>query len=106
MIVGLLAERLPQDRDVAGEPSLFHTRVTPDLLEQFVLREHAIAVLDENQQRLQDLWRQRHGFAVAQQESPVGVQGERSELVRGLAMARSWQPEQFRRKAKAACKDL
>src|SRR4030095_14204324 len=82
MLVGLLPQSLPQDGDVPGEPSLFYNRVTPKLLEQFVLRERALPILDEHKERLQDLWSQRHGFAFAQQASLGDIQEKGPELVR------------------------
>ena len=86
MIVWLLSQDLPEYRDVPGEPSLFHTRVTPDLLEQFVFRDHPFPILDEGKKRLQNFWSQRYRFAVAQQESLAGIQRKRSELVGGLRL--------------------
>ena len=106
MVVGLLSQGLPQYRDVPGEPSLFHDRVTPDLLEQFVLRDHALPILDERKERLQDFWSQRYWFAVAQQEPLAGIQRKTVRTRRRAAIARSWPREQFRRKTKVGCKDL
>ena len=65
----------------ASPPS--STTVSPDPLQQLVLREHAVALLDEGEQRLERLGRERHGFAVAEQASPIDLQAERPELVRG-----------------------
>jgi hypothetical protein len=59
MIVRLLSQGLPQYRDVPGEPALFHNRVTPNQLEQFVFRDHRLPILDERKQRLQNFWSQR-----------------------------------------------
>ena len=55
MFAGLLPQGFPQDGDVPGEPSLLHNGIPPKLLEQFVLRERALPIVDEHEERLQDL---------------------------------------------------
>ena len=74
MLVRLLSQGLAQHGDVPGEPSLFHDRVAPHLLEQLILREHALPMLDEREEQLHDFWSQGNGFTVAEQESLAGVQ--------------------------------
>ena len=68
VVLRLFSKRFPQHRDVPGEPTFFHNRVAPDLLEQLVFREHALAILDEYEERLEDFRSQRDRFAAAQQQ--------------------------------------
>ncbi len=68
VVLRLFSKRFPQYRDVPGEPTFFHNRVAPDLLEQLVFREHALAILDEREERLENFWSQGYRFAVAQQQ--------------------------------------
>ena len=84
MVLGLLAESLPQDRNVPCEPAFLDDGVTPDPLEQLILGENAIPVLDQDEQRFERLGSQRHRFSVEQQEPLAAIQAERPELVGGL----------------------
>ena len=93
VVLRLLSKRFPQHGDVPGESTLFHTRVTPYLPEQLVFREHALAILDEHQERLENLWSQRYLFTVTQQQPPAGIEGERSELVKRRKLLNHWRPD-------------
>ena len=74
MVVGPLTERLPQDRNVPGEPALLDDGVTPDPLKQLVLGDDAIPMSRSGQAASPRLGSQRHGFSVAQQEPFVSIQ--------------------------------
>ena len=84
MVVGLLAESLPQDRNVPSEPALLDDGVTPNPLEQLILGKNAIPMLDQDQQRFERLGSQRHRFCAEQQEPLAAIQAERPELVGGV----------------------
>src|SRR5687768_4917345 len=84
MVTGLFTERLPENRNIPGQPTFLHNRVAPNPLKQLVLRDHPPRLFDHRKQRLECLGRQCHGFSVAEQQPSVGIQTKRSELERSV----------------------
>ena len=64
MVFGLLAESLPQDRNVPCEPAFLDDGLAPDPLEQLILAEHAVPMLNQDEQRFERLGSQRHRLCV------------------------------------------
>src|SRR5688572_23544530 len=71
VMLAAVAERLPDDGDIAREPRVFDEAVGPDGFEQLLFGNHLAGVLDEGEQRAKCLRRQRDHYAIAQQHRAV-----------------------------------
>ena len=80
VIVGLFAERLAQQGNVAREPAFLHHGVPPHQSQQVILGDDVSPMLDERKQRVQDLGSERDGLTAAEQQPLAGVEQERPEL--------------------------
>src|SRR5262245_5789899 len=67
----VVPERLTQQRDVSGQAGVLDEAVGPYPSNQLVLADDFTGVLDENEERVQDLRRQCDGFVVSRQQSAV-----------------------------------
>jgi hypothetical protein len=56
-VIGI-PERVAQRRGVSGEVAFFDKTVRPDCVDQLVFGQHVAAVLNQQQENLEDLWRQ------------------------------------------------
>ena len=75
-----IPECLADQEDLLRQVPFFNDDVRPDGPEQFVLRDHAIAVLDQEDQRIERLGHQWHRCPVADQEAHLLQQREFVEL--------------------------
>src|SRR5687767_9775313 len=55
MVTGLFTERLPENRNIPGQPTFLHNRVAPNPLKQLVLREQPGRVITKDE-LLQRIW--------------------------------------------------
>ena len=69
IVRGILTKNFSQNRDVAGEPAFFDEGIGPNLLHQHIFFDDVAAVLNQDNQRLQRLWRERHGHTVSEQDA-------------------------------------
>jgi hypothetical protein len=76
------SQRFPQREHGLGKVRFADERVGPERLQQVVLEHERAVVFDEEQENVEDLRRERHGLAVAQELPVVGIQAERTELER------------------------
>jgi hypothetical protein len=86
VLVAPLAEGLAQHRDVLRQVVLLDRRVGPDRAHQLVLLDHAPAVLDQDEQRVEDLRRERDGLVPAPEETFARVNAEGVELEKGVRL--------------------
>jgi len=78
--IAAAAQGTAQHEHVLAEGRFFDGRVEPQVAQQFVLRDDAIAVFDEKYERIERPGCQGNRIAVAQQQ-PLGcVEAERTEL--------------------------
>ena len=91
MVLGALAQRLPQHEDDAAQVGLFDEGVGPNLFHQVVLGNNLLAVTDQDQKYLKRLRRKWDGLAGAQQHFLFRINSKRTELIEffeSLALAR------------------
>src|SRR5581483_6904970 len=73
LVAAVVVDRLAHGVDPAGQGRFGHDASVPDLVEQFVLADHAIAVLDEIEQNVEHLRLQRDALAGAAQLPPIDI---------------------------------
>jgi hypothetical protein len=73
--VTVIADRLPRRFDPAAEGRFRDDPAGPDILEEFVLRNHAIPVLDQVTKELEHL-----GLDVARRAAAAQLEGRRVQL--------------------------
>ena len=78
---GRFAQRFAQSGDVDRKVGLFHKAVRPHLLHEFVLRQQPAIALNQDDEGLKRLRRQRNRSAVAQEKVFPRVATEFPELV-------------------------
>jgi hypothetical protein len=82
MLSALRAQRAAQCRDRLRQRVFLDDAPGPDRTQQFVARDHVVAVLDQEDECVEGLRRQRHGRAVALAQFPgPGVEAVRREAV-------------------------
>ena len=80
------SEELAQDGDVLVETVLIHVRVRPDRSHQFPFRHDMVGRVHQNDERLENLRRDRQGSAVLEQ-TPFGRNElERTETAAGRSV--------------------
>jgi hypothetical protein len=82
VFVGTFFKRFAQSGYVACKVVFLHRRVRPNQFHQLVLLHDSVAVLNQNQQDIEGLGGQWHWFATAQQQSPRGIDSEKTEIVK------------------------
>src|SRR6185369_7909944 len=83
---GSFTECLAQERDVLSQISLFDKGVWPDSLHQIVLRDDLSAMLNEGNENIENLRRERNKLTFAQQEAFRNIKAEATELVTLIAL--------------------
>ena len=68
------------------EAVFFDESVRPDRAQQFFFPDDVACVRDQCQQRIEQLGRERDGFAVSEQDALSRVEVKASELVNGLGI--------------------
>jgi hypothetical protein len=81
----VVVQRLPEHGDRAVQGAFLDEAVRPHLFQEVVLLDQMPTVFDEDPQQGEDLGRERHRAAIAQQPMVPCLQAERSELIRRLA---------------------
>src|SRR2546423_6626091 len=76
-----LAERLADRPDSFSQRVVVDLLAIPELFEQFLAADDAVAVVDEIEQNLKRLVRQVHLIAIADDQPPVGVEQTISEKI-------------------------
>ena len=79
VLVGSLAERAAQGRDLSSKIVFVDDRVRPDEPEEFVLLDGLVLVLQQDGEHLEGLGRNRNGVAVGPQRPLDGVNDEGAE---------------------------
>ena len=74
LALATVADRLARGIDAAGQGRLRHDPAAPDRRDEIVLRDDAIAVLNEANQQIEHLRLDGNGFGAAVQLTPVGVE--------------------------------
>ena len=64
-----------------GEVVLLDKRVLPHSAHQLVARHQVAAVLDQDEQRVEDLRRQRDGLAVTKKSALIRINAKSAELI-------------------------
>jgi hypothetical protein len=77
---------LSQNGDIDRQVGLFDEGVGPDSLHQIILFEDTATVLQEDDQRVECLWCQRHGLFAFAKDPLLQVQPETSELVESMGL--------------------
>jgi hypothetical protein len=80
---GRSAEQLAQVRDLHAQVVFFHHQAGPDLGQQFVLADDAVAAFDEHQQQVEGARAQRHRLAAVQHNTLIRTHLEVPERVVG-----------------------
>ena len=75
------SQQLAQRRDLHAEVVFLHHHAGPDELQQFVLADHAVAVLDQAQQQVEGASSQRLRLAATQHSPFSGANLERTEHI-------------------------
>src|SRR6266478_2948130 len=78
---GSFAQRFAQRGDIDRQVGLFHKAVRPHLLHELVLRQQPAIALNQDDEGLKRLRRQRNRSAIAEEEVFPGVATEFPELV-------------------------
>jgi hypothetical protein len=93
MVAGVATQGFSQRRDRLGQVVFLDHAVRPHRPQQLVLGKHPVAVLDQVQQHLERLRRQRDGGAVGAAQLPgAGIESvavERVLAIKGRGHARS-----------------
>src|SRR5262249_49660026 len=79
VLLGRIAERLAQDGNVLGYVGFLDKTVRPEGLHQLLFAYHAIAVLNQDQKRVEGLGHERDRLLPAQQEPLARIKPERTE---------------------------
>src|SRR5215475_8507244 len=79
--ITILAQRLPQNRDVVRQVDLFNDGVRPDNFEQLIFFQQMTVMFDQDVEQIEGFWLKRDGLSVAHQHSLGHVQTERAEFV-------------------------
>src|SRR5690606_2128903 len=79
--LAVVVQGLPRRLDAAGDGRVGDDAPLPHLVDDFVLRDHAIAVLDQQRQQREDLPLERPRIAARAQLDPGGVELEGAEAV-------------------------
>ena len=80
-VLRLFAERLAQREDILRQRRFFNEGIRPHGLQQFFFFEYVAVVLNQDDERVESLWRQRHRLFIAQQHALIDVQSKRPEFV-------------------------
>ena len=70
----VVADCPPRGLDAAGQCGLADEPVTPHLVEQLDLGDHAVAVAEQMDEYVEDLRLDSHRSAVATQLTPLGIE--------------------------------
>src|SRR5262249_11214545 len=81
VLLGRIAERLAQDGNVLGYVGFLDKTVRPEGLHQLLFAYHAIAVLNQDQKRVEGLGHERDRLLPAQQEPLARIKPERTEPI-------------------------
>jgi hypothetical protein len=79
-ILCVVAQRLTEKEDLLGQVSFLDRDIRPDGVKQFVFRDDAVPVRDEEDQGVERFRHQRHRRAVADEETLVCEELESVEL--------------------------
>src|SRR6185369_10758848 len=85
----VVADRAPGSLDAAGQCGLADEPVTPDLVQQLFLGHHPVAVAEQVDEDVEDLWLDRHALAIATQLEPLDIE---LAAIEGEAHGRSLHP--------------
>jgi len=69
--IPILAQRLPQHRDIVRQVDLFNNGVRPYNFEQFIFFQQMTVMFDQDVKQIKGFWLKRDGLSVAQQH-PLG----------------------------------
>src|SRR5215472_10807520 len=83
MVAGLLAERLPQGRDVPVQISFFDETVGPDVFNELFFRYNFAGVLQQQNENPKDGWGHRGAEAHPAQQELSGVYAKIIKFVNG-----------------------
>ena len=90
--VAAVAQRLAQQRDVLREVVLFDEGVGPEPADDLVLLDDVPAALDEEEEGVEGLGRERDGLAGAEQAALRHLQTKRAEFVKKPGLLAHLQP--------------
>src|SRR5262245_18621515 len=79
--IPILAQRLPQNRDVVRQVDLFNDGVRPDNFKQLIFFQEMTVMFDQDVEQIEGFWLKRDGLSVAHQHSLGDVQTECAEVV-------------------------
>ena len=85
---GAVPEQLAQRPDVHFEVVLGHHHVGPDAVQQFVLADHAVALLDQGEQQVEGARAELDGRVIGQQLALRRLQAKAPEAAFVVAVAR------------------
>jgi hypothetical protein len=80
-VVRVVAQRPSEPLKGGGQVGLFHKRIGPEPMHQGVFLNDPPALLDEDEEHVEDLGGERHGLVVSHEHSLVGVDREVSEPI-------------------------
>ena len=79
--VRAIPQNLPEIEDVPGQVTFLDENTRPDFFQQLFFFNNMAGPLDQNEEGLQVLWRERDGVAITQQNPLHGVEAVRAESV-------------------------
>ena len=81
MLVAAVSEGLPQCEDINGEVAFLDKSVRPKRAHQSIFIKYMTAVLDQQQEQIEQFRFERNGQTIAQQELLCNVEQEGAEFV-------------------------
>jgi hypothetical protein len=80
VVIRFVFQRSAEQRNVLRQVVVFHVRVGPQLLNQFVLGDEMPGTADQQRKRVEGFWGERDDFSAATQQALPNVEAIRPKL--------------------------
>ena len=89
------AEGFSEQENILRQAAFFDEAFRPETRDHLLFGDGAATILDEQEQGLEDLRRQRHDLVIAHQDALCGIDAERREIIKLLCVLRHSGCENF-----------